>query len=182
MLSKNGTKMHFLTQRNHWLWTRIGIFPSSRCVVHLGRYIVICSYLVCFMFKGTLINLLCFEGSLWYSFAKCKNGFPFFLKMRPKGISLDGTVSLLPIWCGLSNHHGFLLISGSYLFVTLCSYLICSMFEEAASLASSILKLLCSSHDIVNEAGDDNELYDMLESSGMVFVQAMKELGRWIDS
>ncbi|XP_062007715.1 protein APEM9 [Rosa rugosa] len=53
------------------------------------------------------------------------------------------------------------------------TYLVCSMYEEAASLASSILKRL-SQH---SEA-DDDELYDMLESAGMVLVQSLKQLGR----
>ncbi|KAK9922676.1 hypothetical protein M0R45_031130 [Rubus argutus] len=58
------------------------------------------------------------------------------------------------------------------------SYLVCSMYEEAASLASSILKRL-SEHSSDFEASDDHfELYDMLESAGMVLVQSLKELGR----
>ncbi|XP_061362071.1 protein APEM9 [Gastrolobium bilobum] len=50
------------------------------------------------------------------------------------------------------------------------SYLVCSMYEEAASLASSILK--CLRYDY-NDATQD-----MLESTAMVLVQAFKELGR----
>ena len=55
------------------------------------------------------------------------------------------------------------------------------MFEEAASLASSILKHLCTDNKDT-EAGDEIELYDMLESSGMVLVQSLKELGRFLIS
>ncbi|XP_040998693.1 protein APEM9 [Juglans microcarpa x Juglans regia] len=59
------------------------------------------------------------------------------------------------------------------------SYLVCSMYEEAASLASSILKRLCNDNDNEGiEAGEDVEFYDMLESTGMVLVQSLKELGR----
>ncbi|KAF3437271.1 hypothetical protein FNV43_RR20024 [Rhamnella rubrinervis] len=57
------------------------------------------------------------------------------------------------------------------------SYLVCSMFEEAASLASSILNHLCTDNKDT-EAGDEIELYEMLESGGMVLVQSLKELGR----
>ncbi|GAU30957.1 hypothetical protein TSUD_144050 [Trifolium subterraneum] len=48
------------------------------------------------------------------------------------------------------------------------SYLVCSMYEEAASLASTILKQR-SLHD------DDD---DMVESSAMVLLQAFNQLGR----
>ncbi|XP_071729705.1 protein APEM9 [Rutidosis leptorrhynchoides] len=54
------------------------------------------------------------------------------------------------------------------------SYLVCSMFEEASSLASRILKRLRDKEYVV----DDIELNDMFESAGMVFVQSFKELGR----
>ncbi|ONI16865.1 hypothetical protein PRUPE_3G126100 [Prunus persica] len=57
------------------------------------------------------------------------------------------------------------------------SYLVCSLYEEAASSASSILKWL-SKHSEDLEAGDPFELYDMLESAGMVLVQSLKQLGR----
>ncbi|KAJ1442519.1 Protein kinase domain [Sesbania bispinosa] len=53
------------------------------------------------------------------------------------------------------------------------SYLVCSMYEEAASLASSILKLLRDDYD-----AKDIATQDMLESTAMVLVQALKELGR----
>lgn len=49
------------------------------------------------------------------------------------------------------------------------------MYEEAASLASSFLKRRRDSNDNCNE-----ESYDMMEAAGMVFVQSLKELGRYI--
>ncbi|KAB1212056.1 hypothetical protein CJ030_MR5G024628 [Morella rubra] len=59
------------------------------------------------------------------------------------------------------------------------SYLVCSMYEEAASLASSTLKRLCCDNEITcTEAGEDVEFYDMLDSTGMVLVQSLKGLGR----
>lgn len=59
--------------------------------------------------------------------------------------------------------------------IWLYSYLVCSMYEEAASLGSSVLKRLRDSNNNYNE-----ESYDMMESAGMVFVQSLKELGRYI--
>ncbi|KAH9805547.1 protein APEM9 [Citrus sinensis] len=56
------------------------------------------------------------------------------------------------------------------------SYLVCSMYEEAASLGSSVLKRLRDSNNNYNE-----ESYDMMESAGMVFVQSLKEFGRVAD-
>ncbi|KAL5744149.1 hypothetical protein ACOSQ2_027265 [Xanthoceras sorbifolium] len=53
------------------------------------------------------------------------------------------------------------------------SYLVCSMYEEAASLASSILKQMQGDNNVSNQA-----LYDMMESAGMVLIQSLKELGR----
>lgn len=61
------------------------------------------------------------------------------------------------------------------------SYLVSCMFEEAASLASLIIRnLMRENHQNgnVDNDGNENELHDMLESSGMVFVQSMKELAR----
>ncbi|KAI5584266.1 hypothetical protein BDE02_06G068400 [Populus trichocarpa] len=59
------------------------------------------------------------------------------------------------------------------------SYLVCSIYEEAATLASSIVRQLKGSNiSDNNEAFDENELFDMLESAGMVFVQALNQLGR----
>ncbi|XP_075672428.1 protein APEM9-like isoform X3 [Castanea sativa] len=55
------------------------------------------------------------------------------------------------------------------------SYLVCSMYSEAESLASSILKRLCNDDDkSIVEVG----FRDMLESTGMVLVQSLKALGR----
>uniref|UniRef100_A0A803P474 Uncharacterized protein n=1 Tax=Cannabis sativa TaxID=3483 RepID=A0A803P474_CANSA len=59
------------------------------------------------------------------------------------------------------------------------SYLVCSLYEEAASLASSILNQLSTivtGHD--DDDDDGVELHDMLESAGMVLVQSLNELGR----
>ncbi|CAL2246959.1 unnamed protein product [Prunus armeniaca] len=61
--------------------------------------------------------------------------------------------------------------------VIISSYLVSSLYEESASSASSILKWL-SKHSEDLEAGDPFELYDMLESAGMVLVQSFKQLGR----
>ncbi|GKD34261.1 protein APEM9, partial [Tanacetum coccineum] len=56
------------------------------------------------------------------------------------------------------------------------SYLVCSMFEQATSSSSCVLKRL-RDKESVDEVVDDTELNDMLESAGMVFVQSLKELG-----
>ncbi|XP_060172332.1 protein APEM9 isoform X1 [Lycium barbarum] len=53
-------------------------------------------------------------------------------------------------------------------------YLVCCMFEEAASLSSSIIEQLVEKNGKTNE--EDN--WELLESAGMVFVQSSKELGR----
>jgi hypothetical protein len=50
------------------------------------------------------------------------------------------------------------------------SYLVRSMFEEAASLAASVLKRI--------RAAPEEQLYEAMESAGMVLVQSLKELGR----
>jgi len=64
---------------------------------------------------------------------------------------------------------------------TSCSYLVCLMYEEAATLASSILKRLCEDKDNKGvEAGEDAGFHDMLESTGMVLVQSLKGLGRYL--
>ncbi|GJR30726.1 protein APEM9 [Tanacetum coccineum] len=60
------------------------------------------------------------------------------------------------------------------------SYLVCSMFEQATSSSSCVLKRL-RDKESVDEVVDDTELNDMLESAGMVFVQSLKELGRTLD-
>ncbi|CAH1449501.1 unnamed protein product [Lactuca virosa] len=61
------------------------------------------------------------------------------------------------------------------------SYLVCSMFEDASSSASSVLKRLCDKEHMNTVVDDDIELNDMLESAGMVFVQSLKELGRTLE-
>lgn len=61
------------------------------------------------------------------------------------------------------------------------------MYEEAASLSHSVLKRLCEINSNSNnpyyetvESGD--ELEDMLESAGMVYVQSLNQLGRYLQS
>ncbi|XP_057981486.1 protein APEM9 [Malania oleifera] len=56
------------------------------------------------------------------------------------------------------------------------SYLVCCMFEEAALLASSVLKRVCS--DKSTETKEDIQLQEIIESAGMVLVQSWKGLGR----
>lgn len=95
------------------------------------------------------------------------------LQFGKKLINLKGEASLFFF---LLNY----LISAHYfkiniIFIWLYSYLVCSMYEEAASLGSSVLKRLRDSNNNYNE-----ESYDMMESAGMVFVQSLKELGRYI--
>ncbi|KAI3447285.1 hypothetical protein Pfo_003950 [Paulownia fortunei] len=63
------------------------------------------------------------------------------------------------------------------------SYLVCCMFDEAKSLASSILKRLLENYNRSNkgcEVSDnfENEWDDTLESAGMVLVQSMQQLQR----
>ncbi|CAL5186339.1 unnamed protein product [Lathyrus oleraceus] len=53
------------------------------------------------------------------------------------------------------------------------SYLVCSMYEQAASLASSILKRLPRDYD-----HRDTAIQDMLQSTAMVLIQAFDQLGR----
>lgn len=61
-----------------------------------------------------------------------------------------------------------------------CRYLLSCMFEEATSLASSIIKKLrensVENNRVENDCADD--LDDMFEAAGMVLVQSMKESGR----
>ncbi|XP_010927172.1 protein APEM9 [Elaeis guineensis] len=56
------------------------------------------------------------------------------------------------------------------------SCLVCCMFEDAASLSSSILRQIHTTPS--SEAIDDNELAEMMVSAGMVFVQSLREMGR----
>ncbi|CAN8269492.1 unnamed protein product [Cochlearia groenlandica] len=60
------------------------------------------------------------------------------------------------------------------------SYLVCSMYQEAESLSSSTLKRIFDNIDVLSEeeALVDLHLHDMLESTGMVFVQSLHGLGR----
>ncbi|CAN6818725.1 unnamed protein product [Brassica oleracea] len=55
------------------------------------------------------------------------------------------------------------------------SYLVCSMYEEAESLSSSILKQTLGNIDVLSEEalGDHQLFHDMLESAGMVLVQSL---------
>ncbi|KAK1289818.1 hypothetical protein QJS10_CPB18g00038 [Acorus calamus] len=56
------------------------------------------------------------------------------------------------------------------------TYLVCAMFEEAASLASSIVSRLRG----LTAPVDGVEAEDIVECAGVVFVQALKGLGREI--
>ena len=56
-----------------------------------------------------------------------------------------------------------------WIWCCICSYLVCSMYEEAAQLASSVLERLRHSHH-------DIDRDDMLESSAMVLLQAFNQL------
>ena len=51
------------------------------------------------------------------------------------------------------------------------------MFEEAATIASSVLKCVCDNKS--TDVGEDDQLYEIIESAGMVLVQSLKELGRY---
>ncbi|KAJ0965554.1 hypothetical protein J5N97_026692 [Dioscorea zingiberensis] len=55
-------------------------------------------------------------------------------------------------------------------------YLLSCMFEEASSLASSVIWHICTETFAVTV--DEAQLSEMKESAGMVFVQSLKELGR----
>ncbi|GMP37044.1 hypothetical protein CsSME_00008924 [Camellia sinensis var. sinensis] len=59
------------------------------------------------------------------------------------------------------------------------SYLVSCMYEEATSIASSVLRDLC--HNKFIKAGEETQLNDMLESASMVLVQSWKELRRTQD-
>lgn len=55
------------------------------------------------------------------------------------------------------------------------------MYEEAESLSSSILKRIFGNIDALTEdALGDHQLHDMLESAGMVLVQSLHGIGRYI--
>ncbi|XP_047964382.1 protein APEM9 isoform X2 [Salvia hispanica] len=63
------------------------------------------------------------------------------------------------------------------------NYLVCCLFDEAASLSSSILKQLLQNNNRINQVSEfpesfEDEWIDMLESAGMILVQSMKQLAR----
>eukprot|EP00257_Ricinus_communis_P027764 XP_025015178.1 protein APEM9 isoform X2 [Ricinus communis] len=62
------------------------------------------------------------------------------------------------------------------------SYLVASMYEEAASVASSVLNKICNKNSInsnvKDQGGEEFELNDMMLSAGMVLVQSLSQLGR----
>ncbi|WCJ28718.1 3-phosphoinositide-dependent protein kinase-1 putative [Euphorbia peplus] len=60
------------------------------------------------------------------------------------------------------------------------SFLVASMYEEAASVASSVLERI-SLNNVANESIDALELNDMKVSAGMVFVQSLNQLDRASD-
>lgn len=76
------------------------------------------------------------------------------------------------------NDHVFFNITHNY-FLLWLSYLVCCMFKEAASLASSTVHRIHSTP--FADAVDDVQMAEMMESAGMVFVQSMKELGRYLN-
>ncbi|KAK2992160.1 hypothetical protein RJ640_016933 [Escallonia rubra] len=61
------------------------------------------------------------------------------------------------------------------------SYLVCCMFDEATSLASSVVRRLRETETASEGALEGSEYNDMLESAGMVLVQSLKRLGRTKD-
>ncbi|KAG6389003.1 hypothetical protein SASPL_150440 [Salvia splendens] len=63
------------------------------------------------------------------------------------------------------------------------NYLVCCLFDEAASLSSTILKQLLQNNNRINQVSEfpesfEDEWIDMLESAAMVLVQSMKQLTR----
>ncbi|KAJ9172293.1 hypothetical protein P3X46_015548 [Hevea brasiliensis] len=63
------------------------------------------------------------------------------------------------------------------------SYLVASMYEEAASIGSSVLKKICESknNNLADQDMEGFELHDMMISAGMVLVQSLNQLGRASD-
>ncbi|AEE74927.1 Protein APEM9 [Arabidopsis thaliana] len=63
------------------------------------------------------------------------------------------------------------------------SYLVCSMYEEAESLSSSILKRIFGNIDVLSDEASqgDHQFHDMLESAGMVLVQSLHGIGRTVE-
>lgn len=74
------------------------------------------------------------------------------------------------------SYHG-LLHNHIFMVLIVDSYIVCCMFEEAASLAASVIKQMCTTTSI--KVLYDTELVEMMESAGMVYVQSLKELGRY---
>lgn len=60
------------------------------------------------------------------------------------------------------------------------SYLVCSMYEEAESLSSNVLKRIFGNVGALSEESHhgDYQFHDVLESAGMVLVQSLHGLGR----
>ncbi|CAI0628036.1 unnamed protein product [Linum tenue] len=58
------------------------------------------------------------------------------------------------------------------------SYLVCSNYEEAASMASAVLKRIRENGDGSRAFEHNDELFEVMESAGMVLVQSLNELGR----
>ncbi|XAR63778.1 hypothetical protein NMG60_11023856 [Bertholletia excelsa] len=56
--------------------------------------------------------------------------------------------------------------------------LVSCMYDEAAAIASAVLRDICLCSDKFTKPGEDTQLNDMLESAGMVLVQSLKEAGR----
>lgn len=59
------------------------------------------------------------------------------------------------------------------------SFLVCSKYEEAASLASLVIKRIQHDNVFAHDAVNGIELLDMIESAGMVLVQSLNQLGRY---
>lgn len=55
--------------------------------------------------------------------------------------------------------------------------MVCCMFEDAESLAASVVKQMRTTSLTSGEI-DGTQAAEMMESAGMVFVQSLKELGR----
>jgi hypothetical protein len=62
----------------------------------------------------------------------------------------------------------------------LCRCLVSSQFDEAVTLSSNLLKRLRDLQDNFEGIQDESEVDDMIESSGMVLIQAYNESGRFI--
>ncbi|CAI0387172.1 unnamed protein product [Linum tenue] len=58
------------------------------------------------------------------------------------------------------------------------SYLVCSQYEEAASMSSAVLKRILDNGYGSRVFDHDDELSEVMESAGMVLVQSLNKLGR----